>query len=370
MGSASRGSHKVIAMAGPLPPTTSPPPADLATIADRVEQRVAALLETERARWVNLDPTLAEPIDALRDLVLAGGKRIRPAFCHWGFIGAHGDPEDPGVVEAGAAFEMLQGFALIHDDVMDGSAVRRGGAAVHRRFVDRHTQAGWAGEPRRFGEGAAILIGDLALVYADLLLPVGPTALTDLWDELRIELTVGQYLDLQGTAASRIERGLARTIARYKSGKYSIERPLQVGIALGGRPDLIEPSSRYGDPLGEAFQLRDDVLGVFGDSARTGKPVGDDLREGKPTLLLAAAQEQADQDQRRVLGLVGDPALDSDAVVAIQQALRDTGAVAEVERRIGELAAEATDALPTIGFAEPAVRALDDLAAFVVARDA
>lgn len=370
MGSTGGTSHKVIAMAGPLPPTTSPPPADLATIAERVERRVAVLLDEERARWVSLDASLGEPIDALRDLVLAGGKRIRPAFCHWGFVGAGGDPADPAVIEAGAAFEMLQGFALIHDDVMDGSAVRRGSAAVHRRFGARHAQAHWMGEKRRFGEGAAILIGDLALVYADLLLPPGPATLTALWDELRIELTVGQYLDLQGTAARRTDRDLTRTIARYKSGKYSIERPLQMGIALAGRPDLIEPSSRFGDPLGEAFQLRDDVLGVFGDAARTGKPVGDDLREGKPTLLLAAAREQADEGQRRVLGRVGDPDLDPEAVAAIQTVLRDTGAVAEVERRIGVLATEATEALPTVGLAKTAMHALHDLAAFVIARDA
>lgn len=370
MGSPSGASHKVVAMAGPPPPTSSLPPADLTLIADRVEHRLRVLLDAERARWVDLDPSLGEPLDALRDLVLAGGKRIRPAFCHWGFVGAGGDPDDLAVVETGAAFEMLQGFALIHDDVLDGSAVRRGAATVHRRFIARHADAEWMGEQRRFGEGAAILIGDLALVYADLLLPAGIAALTELWNELRIELTLGQYLDLHGTASGRNERALARTIARYKSGKYSIERPLQVGIALGGRPDLVEPSSRYGDPLGEAFQLRDDVLGVFGDAARTGKPVGDDLREGKPTLLLAAARDQADEGQRRVLAQVGDPHLDAEAVAAIQTVLGDTGAVAEVEGRISDLATEATEALPLIGLADPAVRALHDLAEFVVARDA
>ncbi|HEX2577884.1 MAG TPA: polyprenyl synthetase family protein [Aquihabitans sp.] len=358
-------------MAGRSPtPRTDRLPADLAAIAARVEARVATLLDHERRRWAELDPVLAEPVDALADLVLAGGKRLRPAFCHWGFVACGGDPEAPEVVEAGAAFELLQGFALIHDDVMDGSAVRRGAPAVHRAFVDRHRRAGWAGEDRRFGEGAAILIGDLAIVYADRLLPDAGPELAALWDELRIELNIGQYLDLVGTVTGRSDRPNARRIARYKSGKYTIERPLHVGALLAGRPDRVEPLSRYGDPLGQAFQLRDDVLGVFGDAARTGKPVGDDLREGKPTLLLAVAHDHADAGQRRLLATVGDPALDDDAVAALQEVLVDTGAVREVEAEIAALAAEATDGLTTLSVPPMAEVALRDLAEFVVARDA
>jgi geranylgeranyl diphosphate synthase type I len=265
---------------------------------------------------------------------------------------------------------MLQGFALIHDDVMDGSTVRRGAPAVHRSFLERHQRAAWSGEARRFGEGAAILIGDLALVYADRLLPDGPAGLDALWDELRVELNVGQYLDLVGTVTRRTDRANARRIARYKSGKYTIERPLHLGAVLAGRSDLVDPLSRYGDPLGEAFQLRDDVLGVFGDSARTGKPVGDDLREGKPTLLLAVAHERADAGQRRLLAQVGDPALPAATVADLHQVLLDTGAVSEVEAEIAALAAQATGALATIGISDQAAVALHDLAAFVVARDA
>lgn len=358
-------------MAGPSPtPRTQVLPADLVGIAKRVEVRVGALLADERLRWSALDPTLAEPIQALADLVMAGGKRLRPAFCHWGFVGAGGDPTDPAVVDAGAAFELLQGFALVHDDVMDGSAVRRGAPAVHRRFVERHEAAGWAGEPRRFGEGAAILVGDLALVYADRVLPDGPPELARLWDELRVELNIGQYLDLAGTVTGRSDRANAHRIARYKSGKYTIERPLQLGAILAGRPDLVEPLARYGDPLGEAFQLRDDVLGVFGDSARTGKPVGDDLREGKPTLLLAVAHERTIDGQRELLGRVGDPDLDGVTVARLQQLLVDSGALAEVEAEIATLAARAVAGLDGIAVTAEARRALRDLAAFVVARDA
>ena len=358
-------------MAGTPPtPLSKPLPADLRTIADRVERRIADFLDEERRRWSALDAGLAEPIGSLLALVRDGGKRLRPAFCHWGFVAAGGDPDDPAVVDAGAAFEMLQGFALIHDAVMDGSPLRRGAPAVHRQFVDHHRDRAWIGEGRRFGEGVAILVGDLALVYADQLMPLQDPEVAHIWHELRIELNVGQYLDLVGTAQASFTRHDARRIARYKSGKYTIERPLQLGATLAGRADLTSALSSYGDPLGEAFQLRDDVLGAFGDSDRTGKPVGDDLREGKPTMLLAVATEQADDRQRSLLRTVGEPDLDADAVVGLQAVLVDTGAVEVVEAEIAALAAQAVTALDAIDLPSPARAALVDLAAFVIARDA
>lgn len=357
-------------MAGPLPtPPAATLPAELSTVAERVEDRVRLLLDRERARWGALDEALVEPLDALAALVLAGGKRLRPTFCHWGFVAGGGDPDDPAVVAAGAAFEMLQGFALVHDDVMDGSATRRGAPAVHRAFAERHERADLVGEARRLGEGAAILVGDLALVYADRLLPSGPVGLSELWDELRTELNIGQYLDLIGTATGRSDRAMARRVARYKSGRYTIERPLHLGAVLAGRADLMTPLSSYGDPLGQAFQLRDDVLGVFGDTIRTGKPVGDDLREGKPTLLLAVARERVGPAQRAVLGRVGDPDLDGDDIAELQQVLVDTGALDEIEGEIETLGARAVAALDTMVIDSRAGEALVDLAAFVIARD-
>lgn len=354
-------------------PTTSSAevlPADLAGVAARVEARVSSLLADEVARWTLVDPSLADPLAALEGLVMTGGKRLRPVFCHWGFVAAGGSPDDPRVVDAGAAFELLQAFALIHDDVMDGSVVRRGAPAVHRQFEDRHRRDEWSGEHRRFGEGVAILVGDLALVYADLLLPSGPPELAALWHELRVELNIGQYLDLSGTAVGGVGRDGARQIARLKSGRYTIQRPLQIGALLADRPVLADDLSRYGAPLGEAFQLRDDVLGVFGDQARTGKPVGDDLREGKPTLLLAVAAERADDADRELLARVGDPDLSEASVAALQDLLVRTGALAFVESEITALAAEATDALGALPLPTPARGALVDLAAFVVARNA
>lgn len=352
-----------------LTPRPEALPADLSLIATRVEDRLRRLLDDERLRWSALDPQLGDPLEALTDLVLAGGKRLRPAFCHWGFVAAGGDPLDPRVIDAGSAFELLQGFALIHDDVMDGSATRRGGPAVHRRFIESHQNKDWKTESRRFGEGVAILVGDVAFVYADLLLPTGEPEVARLWHELRIELNIGQYLDLAGTATAAFDRDVSRRIARYKSGKYTIQRPLQLGAALAGGHDLIEPIGRYGDPLGEAFQLRDDVLGVFGDQTRTGKPVGDDLREGKPTLLLAIARENASPTGQALLDRIGEPDLSDAEVAELQDLLHQTGAVTGTEAEIERLAALSLEALGTLSIPAAATRALEELAHFVTARD-
>lgn len=345
-------------------------PASVKAVADAVEARLADLLDAETARWYALTPDLAWPLDALRRLVLAGGKRLRPSFCHWAFVGAGGDPDDPRVVDAGAAFELLHAFALMHDDVMDDSDTRRGLETIHAEFAAHHADAGWGGESRRFGEGVAILVGDLAHVFADRVLPTDAPELASVWDELRIELNVGQYLDVLGTARADRDEAGARRIARYKSGKYTIERPLHVGAALAGRlADLAAPLSAYGDPLGEAFQLRDDVLGVFGDTALTGKPVGGDLREGKPTPLLAVAVERADPAQRVALDRVGRAELSDDEVATLQAVLVDTGARDEIDASIERLTAAAVAAAERAPVTDEARRALIDLAHYVAERE-
>jgi geranylgeranyl diphosphate synthase type I len=353
------------------PSRAVPTPACLVTVADRVERRLTEVLAGERARWTEFDPDVTQFVDALAQLAEAGGKRIRPAFCYWAFVGAGGDPDDPSVVDVGVAFELLQAFALVHDDVMDGSATRRGARTAHLEFAARHRLASWRGEPRRFGEAVAILVGDLAHVYADRMLAGSPPSAQAVWHELRIELNIGQFLDVLGTARGDLERARAHLIARFKSGKYTIERPLHVGAALAGRLDHLEgPLSAFGDPLGEAFQLRDDILGAFGDERLTGKPVGDDLREGKPTPLLAIAAERMTPDQAAVLERVGDRGLSAGDVAAVQEVLVDTGALREVEATIEFLAARALGALDLVDLTEEARVALADLARFVAYRGA
>ena len=350
-------------------PAQAPP--SLSDIARRVTARLEEVLTPEVERWAALDPDLREPMAEISRLVLVGGKRLRPAFCHWGYAAAGGDPDDPIVADAGAAFELMHAFALFHDDVMDDAASRRGSPTTHVVFAEQHDGAGWAGESRRFGEGMAILIGDLAFVYADrLLAQANPTAWA-IWNELRIELNVGQVLDILGSVRGVRDVAQAERICRYKSGKYTIERPLHLGAALVD-PErfeaLADPLSAYGLPLGDAFQMRDDVMGAFGDTTETGKPVGGDLREGKPTPLLARAIDAATPAQRSVIDLVGRPGMTDDDVTAVQQVIIDTGALASLEATIATRSDEAVAAIGEADIDETARRELVDLAAFVCQR--
>ena len=333
-----------------------------------VDQELHRWFDAEAMRWSRLDASMGDLVEDLRGFVLGGGKRLRPAFVLWGFAACDRDPTEPAAVRVAAAMELLHAFALLHDDVMDGSLRRRGAPSYHVRVRAQHRADGWRGESRRFGEGLAILLGDLAFVYADELIADAPTGVHGIWNEMRVELTMGQLLDVVG--AARGDRDLERSelIALYKSGRYSVERPLQLGAALGGRLDGLGPHfTRFGAPLGEAFQLRDDLLGAFGDEVTTGKPVGDDLREGKPTVLLAYAHALASPAQRVMLDEVGRTELSNDAVGEIQQILVRCGAVDAVEGAIAvrvEAARAALDAAPLGTDTRRALSALADMLAW------
>jgi geranylgeranyl diphosphate synthase type I len=346
-------------------------PPSLAAIAARVEQRLREFLEPEEQRWSAFDADLAEPVREIGRLVLVGGKRLRPAFCHWGYVAAGGDPADAMVANAGAAFELMHAFALFHDDVMDDAASRRGNPTTHTVFTGHHHTHAWAGEARRFGEGVAILVGDLAFVYADQLMADASPAAWRIWNELRIELNIGQVLDIVGSVRNERSRVKAERICRYKSGKYTIERPLHLGAVMAAperSEELLPLLSAYGLPLGDAFQMRDDVMGAFGDAAVTGKPVGGDLREGKPTPLLARAVEAATSAQGDVLALVGRVDLTDEDVARVQQAIVDTGALADLERTIAALTAEAVAAIEAAPVSPEARDELVALAAYVSQR--
>ncbi len=337
-----------------------------------MDQRLDALLAAEEQRWGEMSADLIRPITEIRRLVMAGGKRLRPAFCHWGFIGAGGDPADQRIVDAGAAFELMHAFALFHDDVMDDADSRRGAPTTHTVFAKEHAEAGWAGESRRFGEGVAILVGDLAFVYADLLLETAPPEAWRIWNELRVELNIGQFLDVAGSVQRVRDVVSAERICRYKSGKYTIERPLHLGAAIAdpaGHGALLDGLSGYGLPLGDAFQMRDDVMGAFGDEAVTGKPVGGDLREGKPTPLLARAVANASPAQLAVLERVGAPDLGEAEVSSIQQVIVDTGALAELESHITSLTEQAVTSLRQMDLDPEAVHELELMAQYVSWRE-
>ncbi len=342
-----------------------------------IEAALASFLDARSADTTAIDPGFADATEELTTFVLGGGKRIRPTFAWWGWRGAGGEPDSPeatSVLRAISALELIQACALIHDDLMDASATRRGRPTVHVEFARRHAAAGWRGRPARFGAAAAILLGDLAMVWADDMLRgagLPPAALVRAavpWQAMRTEVLGGQYLDVLFQSTGDSSARAALQIDRFKTAAYTVERPLHLGAALADAdPELVSAYRRFGADIGVAFQLRDDLLGVFGDPAVTGKPAGDDLREGKRTLLLALAVERADAGHhptaRAVIdAAVGDTDLDPDGLDRIRALLTELGAAQAVEQRIAALTGSALDALSTVEIADPAATQLADLA--------
>ena len=325
---------------------TSPPALDIDVALRQFRTDVADIvsdfLRDQIDLMTGISADLLPLLDTLADL-LEGGKRLRPTFAYWGWRAAGGQP-DPAILRAASSLEFLQACALIHDDVMDGSDTRRGKPAAHRRLASMHRSHGYLGSPEDFGVGSAILLGDLCLSWSDELLRssgLSETALAaakPIYDEMRTELMAGQYLDLLEQVRGRYDLDSALTVARYKSAKYTIERPLQIGAAAAGADaHLLRQLSDFGIPLGEAFQLRDDLLGVFGDPSETGKPAGDDLREGKRTALVAIAWANAHPVQQDLMRRhLGDPAITPAMVEQLRGVITETGARAQVEHMIDE----------------------------------
>jgi geranylgeranyl diphosphate synthase type I len=346
-----------------------------ADLRERIEKALGVFLADQRVLLAGIDPALGAVTDTIEAFVLGGGKRLRPAFAYWGYRGAGGEDSDQ-LIGALASLEFVQASALIHDDVMDASDTRRGEPAVHRRFAAMHAENAWEGDPDAFGAGSAILLGDLCLAWSDELLRVSgfdPTALLrarPVFDLMRTEVIAGQYLDVHAQATADNSLPRASTVATYKSAKYTVERPLLLGAAIADAPsELSEAYSRFGLPLGEAFQLRDDVLGVFGDPRRTGKPAGDDLREGKRTYLVAAAFQAAGTDTANELrrGL-GDRSLGPEGVARLCEIITGTGALRRTEQRINELADRALAALRRVRLAGHAEKMLTELASAATRR--
>jgi geranylgeranyl diphosphate synthase, type I len=311
--------------------------------------------------------------------LLSGGKRLRPAFCYWGWRAA-GGPDCPEILTAAASLELLQASALVHDDVMDASETRRGRPAVHRQFARAHGEAGYSGSAEAFGVGAAILIGDALLSWTDEMyhgsgLPAETLQRGQpMLNAMRTEVAAGQFLDLVNQFSRNESVKSALRVITYKTAKYTIERPLHLGAAMAGGPAdltaaIAATCTDYGLPLGVAFQLRDDILGVFGDPAQTGKPVSGDLREGKRTVLVALAYERASASQARLLDrYLGDRDLSETAADEVRSVIAETGALAECETLIGASVKEATSALDGAPIAAEASAALVELAVEATAR--
>jgi geranylgeranyl diphosphate synthase type I len=317
----------VRASASPQKPVEAP----LEAFQLALEERLRRLFEAERRRCTELGPAADEVVDALERSALAGGKRVRSKLMFAAFAGAGGTPTDPQVVDAGAALELLHTGCLVHDDIMDASPLRRGLPTVHAAFEALHATEGWRGDSAAFGASTAILVGDLAFYHAmRLMSEVGRDAQRVFYD-VGTDVGMGQYLDLRAAAYPPTVDHDPLMVARYKTGRYTVEGPLHLGAALAGRLAELGPAlSGYGRPLGEAYQLRDDLLGAFGDPSETGKPSGNDLRQGKCTLLLTfAREEKATLPDRRAAGLLeraGTMNLSEEDVAPLQELLVAVGA--------------------------------------------
>ena len=357
-------------------------PVDAAQLRERVEACVDDVLAHQADVLREVGPDARDLLDAVASL-LRGGKRLRAAFLYWGYRST-GQPDSDALVRAATAMEMFQAAALIHDDVMDDSDTRRGLPAAHRALAARHRREQWAGDAGRFGVAGAILAGNLCLgwcddLYAGCGLPAEHLLRArPVFDTMRTQLMAGQFLDVVESVrpwdgvgtAERVER--AAHVIRFKSAKYTVEHPLLIGATAGGAAgDDLAALSRYGLDLGQAFQLRDDLLGVFGDPAATGKPAGDDLREGKRTVLVAHALAGADQPGLRLLeSRLGDPALDGATVERLREVIDSSGAVDAVEADIARLVESSRMALKSAhGLAGDAVDVLDRLIDSATARD-
>ncbi|MGW0434401.1 polyprenyl synthetase family protein [Micromonospora sp. NPDC003197] len=338
----------------------------------RFDARLAAFLDRQEPDWP--DSTPRDVFTTLRRFVLAGGKRLRPSFCYWGWRAA-GGPDGTPIVTAAAALELFHAFALIHDDIMDGSDQRRGEPSVHRRFTELHSQSQWRGDPTSYGRSTALLCGDLCAAWADQMFHecgLGTEQMLRgyrMFAAMRTEVIAGQYLDLvSGVDDGSVENAL--TVIRLKSGRYTITRPLQIGAALAGAgPELMDGFAAFGDPLGDAFQLRDDVLGVFGDPAVTGKSTLDDLREGKPTVMMGLVRDAANRRQTaRLTALFGNPYLDAAGAAELRGIIVDTGALRRVEEMIRVRADAALVELAEMPMTQEARAALAALAAEAIDR--
>ncbi|MDX3075434.1 polyprenyl synthetase family protein [Streptomyces sp. MI02-7b] len=343
----------------------------------RVEAELVACMAERRLVDLDVAPGGVAPADALTAFVLRGGSRLRARCVWWGWL-AGGGPDageaSRSPVGLAVALELLQASALVHDDVMDGSRTRRGGPALHVLFSTAHRRAGWCGDAAAYGTAQAVLAGDLALMWAEdvfrsVPLDVQVRRRADrTWRSMLAEMVAGQHLDLRLQAeGSECPEAALRT-AELKTALYSVARPLELGaVAAGAADDVTRILHEYGRRIGLAFQLRDDLLGVYGDPTKTGKPSGDDIRSGKRTYLTAVALRLArkaasPEAENRIRTTLGDPLASGTALRAFRELLVQLGAVQAVEARISALADEAVALLGDEALAPESALPLERLA--------
>ncbi|GAB2481752.1 polyprenyl synthetase family protein [Luteococcus sediminum] len=347
-----------------------------------VQARISGFLDEREPELASIGVELDLPLELAR-VFTGGGKRIRPAFCYWGRVAAGGAPEDPEpLVTAAASLDVLHVSALMHDDVMDSSDTRRGVPAAHLQFEQLHRERTGRGLPEAFGRAGAILLGDLLLVWSEQMLarsgldPVRLDRARPWVEAMRTEVTCGQFLDViaqSAPATATLAEALttANRVVEYKTNRYTVQRPLQFGAALGGADEQLQGHlAAFASPIGRAFQFRDDLLGIFGDEELTGKPAGDDLREGKRTVLVAHALANAPAGQAAELdAMLGDATLGADQVQRGREIITASGAKETVEATIDAAHEQAMAALERAEVTEGGRVALTALAEACVRRD-
>ena len=340
----------------------------------RVQAALDGFLDEQAQRLAPLGADAARLVEQARTSV-AGGKMFRASFCWWGHLALAPPVAEEALVRACGSLELLHASALVHDDYMDSSDSRRGRPSTHRTLEREHRDAGWRGDPQQYGAAGAILLGDLLLSWSDELLrrcgrPLAEVApALEVLDLCRTEVIAGQFLDVSAQARGHADVEGAMTVLRYKSAKYSIERPLHLGAALAGAtPEALAELTAFGLPLGEAFQLRDDLLGVYGDPAITGKPAGDDLVEGKRTVLVALALDAAPADDAALLDRALGTPLSAEQVERLREIIDASGAHAQVETVIERLSEVALAALDRAAIDAGARQVLRGLASAVTHR--
>jgi geranylgeranyl diphosphate synthase type I len=365
----------------------------------QVQANLDSFCQKQRTDFEAISTDLIPVVDYTQSL-LQGGKRFRALFCYWAWRACLSDSSyhqseqeiqdsEQAIAGIAASLEMFHAAALVHDDLLDQSDTRRGAPAIHKRFETLHKEKSWAGAPERFGVAGSVLVGDLMLgwsseIFGDALLHSPnreiESACRDEFSLMRVEVMAGQYLDVleENAAATRpVSEGVGRAekVILYKTAKYSIEAPLRIGAAFAGAdPAKLSQFTQFGIPLGIAFQLRDDILGVFGDPSVTGKPAGDDLREGKRTVLVAltleALTERSPSMAESFEELLTSRELDTHQIAFMQKLIKDSGALEKTERMIVELGDRSLESLDTANLEESAKATLKALALKVISRDA
>ena len=365
----------------------------------QVQANLDSFCQKQRTDFEAISTDLIPVVDYTQSL-LQGGKRFRALFCYWAWRACLNDSSyhqseqeiqdsEQAIAGIAASLEMFHAAALVHDDLLDQSDTRRGAPAIHKRFETLHKEKSWAGAPERFGVAGSVLVGDLMLgwsseIFGNALLHSPnreiESACRDEFSLMRVEVMAGQYLDVleENAAATRpVSEGVGRAekVILYKTAKYSIEAPLRIGAAFAGAdPAKLSQFTHFGSPLGIAFQLRDDILGVFGDPSVTGKPAGDDLREGKRTVLVAltleALTERSPSMAESFEELLTSRELDTHQIAFMQKLIKDSGALEKTERMIVELGDRSLESLDAANLEESAKATLKALALKVISRDA